>query len=106
MIRYFLWGKRVGESIIKPFAILDVFSGSPSFSILERLRMDSSQQNLWVLLAIRLHIYGYSSIFPPIWDDKGHINEFWLSDNNVIVDEIPEANISEWSQNYPILYIW
>ena len=106
MFRYFLWGKRVGNDIVKPFAILEAFSSSPSVSILERLRMDSSQQNLWVSLAIRLRLYAYSSIFPPIWDDKGHINEFWFSDNNVIVDEIPEADISEWSQNYPILYVW
>ena len=100
--RYFLWSKRVGNSILKPFAVLKVFVGSPTISILERLLSDSSQQNLWVLFALRLYFLGYNVALPPIWDHKGHINDFWLSDNNSIVSEIPTEDIDNWMQNYPV----
>jgi len=103
--RYFLWSKRVGNSILKPFAILQVYEPSPMTSVLERLKIDSSQQNLWILLGISLYLYGYYLIFPPIWDAKGHINEFWLSDNNVIVDEISAEDIEDWIQSYPVFTV-
>ena len=106
MYRYFLWSKRVGNSILKPFAVVKVFVASPMISILERLLSNSFQQNLWILFALRLQFSGYYFTLPPIWDAKGHINEFWLSDNNVIVDEIPEEDIEEWIQNYPVFMLW
>jgi len=104
--RYFLWSKRVGNSILKPFAILCADEHSPIISVLERLKIDSSQQNLWILLGISLYFYVYYLILPPIWDAKGHINEFWLSDNNVIVDEIPAEDIEDWIQSYPVFMVW
>jgi hypothetical protein len=106
MYRYFLWGKRAGENIIKPFAVLRVFEGSRMISLLERLKSDSSQQNLWILLAISLQFSGYYLTFPPIWDAKGHINEFWFSGNNVIMDEIPAEDIDDWIQSYPVFNVF
>lgn len=106
MYRYFLWGKRTGENIVQPFAVFKVSVRSSAVSILERLLSDSSQQNLWILLATRLSNAIYYLILPPIWDVQGHLNLFWVSEYNVIMREIPVGEMPAWENNYPVFNIF
>jgi len=99
MLRYFLWGKRVGNDIVKPFAILSVRLSDP---IIALITADGSSEVLWRFIALRL-VARYPSYFPPIWSDKGHVNLFWV--NNVIVREVNASEIPSLERSLPIFHI-
>ena len=99
MYRYFLWGKKVGYGIIQNFAVLKLYSTDP---IIETITSsDGSSEVLWRFIALRL-LKSYP-VFPRLWSDDGHLNLFWV--NNVIVYEIPEEDIYDWKQSYPIFNV-
>ena len=108
MIRYFLWGKRVGNDIVKPFAVLmtqdiDAFGGAGFFTIiLQHIKYASPSddlQNLWNIVASEL-LKHYPGVFPKLWSDDGYVNPFWVWRNNVIIEETDIG--ADWIDMFPV----